>query len=531
VKVRRQWREDSSQARARPDRLGVLHGVRVLMALTVLGTAYFTPDAVGFHVGDVGRPAGLYVLAAIATDVARRDERVRAAGAIWAMLIVDALFLSIVLFVEDGPSSPLIFLVSVHLITVALLVGYRAAIKVAVWYSALFVGLDQLRRHHIVGGFGGGPYSVSSHEVALRILALWAVVVCTAALAAVNERELRLGQEELRALASMGTLLEQADGPEAAASVVLESVTRTFPFQRGAVVAGTEAGWFALGSDGHKPVQLNRGRPVRPDDVVRRCWGHRTCLLVTRLDADRDPVLAQLLPRAANVLVVPLVADGQPLGALALEWGGRLNSRIPTAIVATVTQFAAHAALSLRNASLHAKVERLAATDALTGLVNRRVFEKVLEREVARSWRSEQPLSLIVLDVDHFKAVNDSYGHQAGDEVLRHVGQALAAQCRGVDVAARYGGEEFAVILPGCPPADALGVAERIRAAVADCASPVSVTCSAGVAGVPLNAADGQALVAAADHALYESKRRGRDRTTRSRRRRRGLRPVVGSTG
>jgi diguanylate cyclase (GGDEF)-like protein len=500
----------------------------VLIALAVVAAAYVTPDAVGFHAADVARLTGFYALVAVATELARRNGKVLGADSVWGMLIVDALFISVVLFVGNGSQSPLIFLVSVHLITVTLLIGYRSAIRTAVWYSALFLALDQLRRQGVFGGFAGGPYGIPFHQVAVHILALWALVLCTAGLAAVNERELRRGHEELRALADMGVRLDHADGPEAAAAVLLDSITATFPFRRGAIVIGTESGWFALGSVDGPTVRLNRGRPIQPDEVIKRGWEYRAPLFVTRFDSENDPVLSQLLPRASNVLVVPLIADGRPLGAVALEWRDRLSSRIPARVITTVTQFAAHAALSLRNASLHAEVERLAATDGLTGLVNRRVFEKVLHREVSRSWRSEQPLSLIVLDVDHFKAVNDTYGHQAGDDVLRHVGQVLADHCREVDVAARYGGEEFAVILPGCPPADAVGVAERIRTTVAGCTGPVQVTCSAGVAAVPLNAADGKSLVAAADQALYESKSKGRNRTTRSKRRRRGLRPAAG---
>jgi diguanylate cyclase (GGDEF)-like protein len=500
----------------------------VVIAGMVLGAAYLAPDAVGFHAADVARLTGFYVLASLGTEVARRSGRVLSADTVGGMLIVDAVFVSMVLFVDNGPQSPLIFLVSVNLITVTLLVGYRTGIQIAVWYSAFFVVLDQLRRHAVFGGFAGRAYAAHPDHLVLAIVAFWIVVLCSAALAAVNERELRRGQAELRALAGMGARLEHVEGPEGAGSVLLEAVLENFPFRRGAVVAGTESGWWVVGSDHGQPVQLDRGRAVRPDGVVLRCWEGRAPLLLSCLDPDGDPVLAQLLPRAGNVLVVPLIADGQPLGALALEWGVRLSPRSSASVITTVTQFAAHAALSLRNASLHAEVQRLASTDPLTGLVNRRVFDKVLEREVSRSSRSGQPVSLIVFDVDHFKGVNDTYGHQAGDDVLRHVGHVLAEHCRVVDVAARYGGEEFAVILPGCPPAEAVTVAERIRTAIAAERQPVPVTCSAGVAGVPLNAADGGALVAAADHALYESKSKGRDRTTRSRRRRRGLSPVAG---
>ncbi len=187
-----------------------------------------------------------------------------------------------------------------------------------------------------------------------------------------------------------------------------------------------------------------------------------------------------------------------------------------------LNQFAAHAAMALRNARLMAEVERLANEDGLTGLANRRVFEEVLAREVARSRRTLEPLSLVVFDVDYFKRVNDSLGHQAGDDVLRRVAKALAAAARDIDLVARYGGEEFTVILPNCSLDDAVRVAERMRSGVSGVGGDddlPGVTLSAGVAAIPTNAADEESLIAAADEAMYTSKRAGRDRTTRSSRR------------
>ena len=121
-----------------------------------------------------------------------------------------------------------------------------------------------------------------------------------------------------------------------------------------------------------------------------------------------------------------------------------------------------------------------------------------------------------MLDVDHFKQVNDTYGHQTGDAVLREVANALVANTKNFDVAARYGGDEFVVLLPGCSRDDAMGVAQRVRNGIAQQVGEAPVTISAGLATTPDNANDAERLMAAADAALYDAKRTGRDRVEAS---------------
>jgi diguanylate cyclase (GGDEF)-like protein len=179
-----------------------------------------------------------------------------------------------------------------------------------------------------------------------------------------------------------------------------------------------------------------------------------------------------------------------------------------------LNRFAVHAALTINNAHLQAEVARLASSDALTGLANRRQLDFALGREVARTVRTNEPLSVALIDIDHFKDINDTFGHVAGDEVLREVAGALARSVRDVDLVARYGGEEFAIVLPNCASAGALVVVERVRAAVASVGGAAKVTVSAGIATAAGEGTQGDSLIAAADEALYESKRAGRDRAT-----------------
>jgi diguanylate cyclase (GGDEF)-like protein len=175
--------------------------------------------------------------------------------------------------------------------------------------------------------------------------------------------------------------------------------------------------------------------------------------------------------------------------------------------------------VAVDNAALHSRATNLSYHDPLTDLFNRRYLEEALENELNRAARYGLPLSVNIVDVDHFKRYNDSYGHARGDVVLRMVAQRIREHTRRADILIRYGGEEFVVILPLTTKPQAQLVAEKLRTAVAATViggegggSAPDVTVSVGVATFPEDAATAPALLQAADAALYRAKERGRNR-------------------
>ena len=185
---------------------------------------------------------------------------------------------------------------------------------------------------------------------------------------------------------------------------------------------------------------------------------------------------------------------------------------------------AGQAAVSIENVDLHETVQRQAVTDGLTGLFNHRRFQEVMTAEVERTRRFGQELGLIMLDLDNFKRVNDTYGHLQGDMVLREVARVLRQSSREIDEPARYGGEEMAVALPQTDLEGAFRFAERVRRRIEALDLPLldgdgtlKVTASFGAASLATSTGDGKdALVAAADAALYRAKRSGKNRTVRA---------------
>jgi diguanylate cyclase (GGDEF)-like protein len=212
----------------------------------------------------------------------------------------------------------------------------------------------------------------------------------------------------------------------------------------------------------------------------------------------------------ADTACEPLLVGGRVIGSVLVARTGRIQPRQRAELRDAVVQ-AAPIVANQRNLAL---AEQRAASDALTGLPNRRAAEEALHRMAAHAGRSLTPLSAILLDLDHFKRINDLHGHDQGDQALAAAGQALSAALRASDFAARYGGEEFLVLLPETSRDGALTLAEKLRAAIEQAVIPGvgGLSASLGVAVYPDDAVEADQLVRQADRALYLAKNRGRNR-------------------
>lgn len=218
--------------------------------------------------------------------------------------------------------------------------------------------------------------------------------------------------------------------------------------------------------------------------------------------------------------LVPLVLRGRVVGSL--NQASRDASHFTSAVATDLLEhLAAVTALCLEHAVQQERLQHDVLTDPLTGVPNRRFFTRRLQEEIERWARHRQSLSCLLLDIDHFKQINDRFGHQAGDRVLQQVAQALGRDLRASDVLARYGGEEFVLLLPNTTQAQALAIAERLRVSIPElkfdfAPAPMQVTISAGLVylkpDMEAQAVSGESLLQRADAALYRAKQAGRNR-------------------
>lgn len=326
---------------------------------------------------------------------------------------------------------------------------------------------------------------------------------------------------ELKLLGELGTLLQRCLSVEDVRAVLARGLPMLLPLSAGIVTLRAR-------DEGDLTVSVPWGKQETSGCDLAGCWALRCGRPVTAGGGSLTPHCHQADPHeGARSLCVPIQGHGETYGAVFLAEaasagpaGDEWQSHVQQLVMALANQLA----LTLANLTLRQFLEELATHDPLTGLTNRRALDAALLREVRRARRGERTCGVIMLDIDHFKRVNDTYGHEAGDRVLVALARVLQRGVRDEDVVARFGGEEFVIILPEASLAETTRRAEELRTAVTlllpSAIEPLPpVTISLGAAVFPDHGASGAEVLHAADAALYEAKAQGRNRAICAQRR------------
>jgi len=329
-------------------------------------------------------------------------------------------------------------------------------------------------------------------------------------------------EKEMLLLRDMGSFFQSCADLEEAIAVAGVHLAKLFPEMSGAL--------FLINSSRNileRRAIWGGGSDIPERFAPSECWALRRSKPHVVEQAERGLACNHMSGGEATwQICLPLVTQGEVLGVLCMmaKCSHSRDTTSETQLNQDRIQFLVAAsenlALTVANLRLHAELSYQALRDPLTGLFNRRYLLDSLDRELSRACACGQTVSVVMLDIDHFKRLNDSFGHAAGDAVLAKLGEVLSDWSRRDDIAVRYGGEEFTIVLYDTPAEDAFTRIESLRRSIEVLAIEYAgrslgrVTFSAGIATCPTHGSDSGLLITRADEALYESKKRGRNQTT-----------------
>jgi diguanylate cyclase (GGDEF)-like protein len=327
---------------------------------------------------------------------------------------------------------------------------------------------------------------------------------------------------EITQISELGSVLHACATREEVFRLIPERLRRLFPGFSGSVALLSASG-NRLQSSAEWGMLFRADQIFAPD----QCWALRRGRTHAQSGGGTNSRCTHLRGEGPSVCI-PLIANGEAIGILAIQEDDRLQHPSSESdadadsdsfarrrhLAASVAE---HIALAIANVNLQEALRLEAIRDPLTGLYNRRYMQEFLEREVHSARRKRRPLSVIMLDLDHFKRYNDNFGHTAGDQALAAVGEMLMRMVRAEDIACRYGGEEFTLILPECSLSEATARAEEMRKRLKEYhlqpdRPATELTCSIGLAAFDETTDRVDLLIKFADDALYQAKRAGRDR-------------------
>jgi diguanylate cyclase (GGDEF)-like protein len=530
----------TSEARPTPELAARLRAVTVGRLLTAGGVALLLGTVAEGFVDPAGARmllwAGVAYVAAhlliLAAPARPRPQRL----ALDLSLLLDAAAIGVVLTVTGGPASPFALLLYAEAVALTIVFGWWTGVRSATLLSIALAWVHSTRPPAL----RSATEAVSEVDPALAtvldptiqivmlLLGLWFVAGLVASLGSVTERDLRDLVDDLALLREINHDLEPSNGLAQAAHGIARPLVDTFGYRRAVVWASEGEDLVAMGgarisSAARAALGSDRMSPEAPP--LREIFRSGEPWPVRRTDP-RPEAVQRLLGTDTPLVLVPLGTDDRQLGMMGAEVPRRMGRRprLRARDLRRLRLLAGEASLVLDNARLHAELRARAVTDALTGLPNHGFFQQRLGEELDRMRRraeagEQRVLSVVLFDLDHFKRINDTFGHPVGDAVLREAARATDGVLRSSDLVCRYGGEEFAVVLPDTTVDSAVRACERMQTALHALAIETPdgrdlgrVTASFGVASTKGAELERAELVRAADEALYEAKRRGRDR-------------------
>ncbi|MBD3404221.1 diguanylate cyclase [candidate division GN15 bacterium] len=436
-------------------------------------------------------------------------------------IIYDILFVPLAISLSGGLFSSMYLL---YFMTISV-----AAYVLTFWFATAVVALVTLSYVALVVGELG---VLNLFDFALRLGFLWVYYLAISYVSrylrksearliklfnTLNMRtaELEKSQAQLEVFyentRTLGAILDE-DG---IVKELIRIMSRTLRYQYCAVVQRDRWGHFyyrARSLDG-RPNWLFKAIDRGENELIERVITLEEPVRIKDIEGRDD--YKPMYKKARSAIVTPMVAHGKVKGLLIAESIGQ--DHFTDRDMQQFTSVARSAALALENAELHRRTEELTMIDELTATYNYRYFVHKLEEEKKRALRYDLPLSIIMVDIDWFKKINDSYGHEAGNEVLRELSTVIKRCIRDVDIFCRYGGEEFAIILPQTAKLEAEHIGERIRTQVEEMiitteqGEKLKITVSVGVSAYPENGRSHEDLVTAADQALYRAKGSGKN--------------------
>jgi diguanylate cyclase (GGDEF)-like protein len=289
------------------------------------------------------------------------------------------------------------------------------------------------------------------------------------------------------------------------------------------LITDFHTGWLMMNDDQHSRLIASRGVSPHVQKYIAEGGLDTLCINALKI---QDPlyivepsVISEFPVLHEEGLIflaaIPLISNNRTMGLLFLA--SKMDRDFDFDFAALLSLVGNHVSHIIDKIKLFQETKRLAITDGLTGLYNSRYFYKYLDLEIARTKRYGNSFSLVLFDIDDFKKLNDTYGHQSGDEVLQHLARILKSISRETDIVVRFGGEEFIIILPNTSEEDAIALAHRVLDATQDMKiaisdkEEVSITLSGGIASYPQNASSAKALLNAADNAMYAAKAAGKN--------------------